>query len=520
MTLLAIYREALARKAAGQEVRLSRQELEEAIKGGAYADLHGANPFHREFVSFGPSEPLEGARHTRIYQGGVAVIDVAGPIYRHASDASSGAVSTGRIARDLMLARKDDKVRSILFVIDSPGGEATGMDELAQKIFETRTIKPVESYIEGLGCSGAFYIASATQRITASKMALTGSIGVVMGVPAPKSETEKGQMVYEDHGDTIVEFKSSQSPNKRVNPLSEAGQDYYQKIVDETADVFVNDVARFRSLAPADVPKQYGEGGVSASASALSMGLIDAIGSFEEIHDRMARSFYESQGQPSSSTATSSGSAPEAQADGGDKVGRFAQGLKNAVSAVTGGGAKPDANAASSTTDDGQQRYTREELVAQMFKERQALEKTFESKALLAAAQLVTGSKVMPAIQEHIAFEFLTAMVDDSLLGGTVLFCVGEDEKEGTRVEQLRAKYEAIPAHTLADERVAAVKEGRIQGRVLNDGEREKIRTTEPSRSSREGESQYTDDELRSMTPEGQKVLAGQTNGNGTQARQ
>jgi ClpP class serine protease len=124
-------------------VSISEEEFMARLASGKYNALHMADPFHREMVAFGPSEQLEGADYTRIYEGGVAVFDVAGAIYRHASDAPSGAVSTGRLARDVMLAKKSDKVRSGLFVLDTPGGEATGGDELAAKITSSLRKNPL-----------------------------------------------------------------------------------------------------------------------------------------------------------------------------------------------------------------------------------------------------------------------------------------------------------------------------------------------------------------------------------------
>lgn len=520
--LLAILREALIRKLTTGTSFIEDQELEARILSGRYNSLHAADPFNREALAFGPSEPLEGARHTRLYQGGVAVIDVEGPIYRHAADATSGAVATSRIARELNMALKDDKVRSILFVLDTPGGEAVGMDELAQKIFEAREHKPVETYIEGLGASAGYYLASATQRITGSRLgSLTGSIGVVIGVPMPKQTLKSGEAVIEDGhtGQQYVEIVSSVSPLKRANPSTPEGLLYYYNIVNAAADEFVADVARFRNLAAVDLPKQYGDGGVypaqsrDKTMSALDMGLIDDVGTFDIVHDRLAREFYVAKGQSGSQSASASGpKQPEAQ-NGGEDVGRFANAL--AKVGLGGGDEKPDANAQKQAGQEGL--MTRAQLLAQMAGERAALEQKFESKALLFASQTVLGNtQGATAIQEHIAFEMLTAMVDDALYGGSVLFPApeGEEEVEGTRAEQCRAKYAAWPKHSLADNAVSALRAGRTRGVALEEGKKETVKTSQPANDDGDtGVEAHTDDELLGMVSDGQTAIANR-NGN------
>jgi signal peptide peptidase SppA len=505
--LLSIYQQALVRKAETGSARLDRDELLALRERGEFAELHlRPTPFHRDAVSFGPSEPLENARYTRVYPGGVAVIDVEGPIYRHASDASSGAVSTSRIARDLMLALKAENVRSILFVIDSPGGEATGLDELSAKIFEARNKKPIEAHIEGLGASAAYYIASATSRITASPMALVGSIGVVIGVPLPKRETKSGHMVHDDgHGGEYVEIVSAQSPKKRVNAGTDEGMAYYQTIVNETADVFVRDVARFRNLSADDVPKQYGDGGVSVARTALALGLIDAVGSFESVLNRMASAYY----QPQTQTTTTSGEGSEAH-QGGEEVS-----LLDRLLGADKTQAKDEGGKAGGP-------LPIDAVLADLHERRAGLEQQLEPKALLFVQELLGQKKPIHAIQNHVAYEMLTALVDDALLGGTVLLPKLEGstyaEAEGTREELVRAKYAAMPMQTLAGERVASVRGGSVKARVLNESDPEKVTNPEPKgRAAADGET-HSDDDLLAMSTDGQRAIENRNGGNGTSA--
>lgn len=114
-------------------------------------------------------------------RGGVAVIPVTGPLFRHANllTAVCGATSYELLAQDFNKALNDPKISAILFDVDSPGGEVNGCSELAEMIYKARGKKPIIAYASGSCCSGAYWIASACDKIMAADTAILGSIGVV-----------------------------------------------------------------------------------------------------------------------------------------------------------------------------------------------------------------------------------------------------------------------------------------------------------------------------------------------------
>jgi membrane-bound ClpP family serine protease len=72
------------------------------------------------------------------------------------------------------------EVQSILFDIDSPGGEAAGMFNLAATIREARKWKRVVASVNDIAASAAYGIASAADEIVVSPTSIIGWIGVVM----------------------------------------------------------------------------------------------------------------------------------------------------------------------------------------------------------------------------------------------------------------------------------------------------------------------------------------------------
>jgi signal peptide peptidase SppA len=209
---------------------------------------------------------------------GVAVISVMGPIFSRADlfTEISGATSIETLALRFGEAVSAEDVKAIVLHIDSPGGQITGVHEFAGQIFAARDIKPVVAYVSGLGTSAAYWLASAAQRVVADETAMLGSIGVVAAWTDDK-EARKSR------GLTDYEVVSSQSPNKRLDPTSEEGRSALQRMLDETADIFISDIARNRGKRAATVTGQFGRGGIMLAAEAVKVGMADEIGSLEDV---------------------------------------------------------------------------------------------------------------------------------------------------------------------------------------------------------------------------------------------
>lgn len=232
---------------------------------------------------------LEGAGpNTRVIDD-IAVISVVGPIVRRGGFFSdvSGLTSLAGIANDFNIAIKNSSIKGILFEFDSPGGEATGVGDMADAIYSARGAKPIYSYAEGLCASAAYWLASATDQINTSATGIIGSIGVVMAYRDRSKADEK-------EGIRNIEIVSSQSPNKRLDPKSDAGKEAIQVIVDDMASVFISSVARNRHVKEKKVMDDYGQGGVMVGDTAKDAGLIDDVGSFEDTFKKLVAKVNES----------------------------------------------------------------------------------------------------------------------------------------------------------------------------------------------------------------------------------
>lgn len=225
---------------------------------------------------------LENTRSVSMVDG-VAVIPITGPIFRYANIFTeiSGATSTQVLATDIRTALDNPYVTGIVLDINSPGGEATGINELAGMIHRARTIKPVIAYGGGSVSSAAYWLASAASDIVIDATALVGSIGVVAAYLDTSKRDEKSDV-------RRIEIVSSSSPNKRLDPTSDAGRLDIQQRVDALADVFVNAVATYRHTTSEKVLADYGRGGVLVGSAAVTAGMADRIGSLDRVIAELA----------------------------------------------------------------------------------------------------------------------------------------------------------------------------------------------------------------------------------------
>lgn len=228
--------------------------------------------------------PLDNTRSV-VMRDGVAVIPVTGPIFRYANlfTEISGATSTEVLARDITAAVENSYVRGIVLDLNSPGGEAVGINELSKLIASVRGRKPIKAYGGGSMCSGAYWLGAACDEIIIDETAALGSIGVVMSFTDTSERDAKS-------GIRVIEIVSSQSPDKRVDPATDSGRAKVQSTVDALAEVFVNAVATYRDVDVSHVLSDFGRGDVLIGARAIEARMADRIGSLESVIAELAGS--------------------------------------------------------------------------------------------------------------------------------------------------------------------------------------------------------------------------------------
>jgi ClpP class serine protease len=237
--------------------------------------------FKKKAVVAMPGNPLPNARNVKV-RDSVAILPVIGPIFPRANLFTewSGGVSIDQVALDFNVALESDQVDTIVFNIDSPGGEITGVSEFANMIFEAGCgggkKKRIIAYASGMMASAAYWIGAACDELFVNATSEVGSIGVVAGFTDCSERDQKS-------GVRRIEIISSQSPNKRANPTTDTGRAVIQGIVDQLADIFISEVAKFRKIEMSEVLTEFGKGGLVIGADAVKRKMADEVKSLEGI---------------------------------------------------------------------------------------------------------------------------------------------------------------------------------------------------------------------------------------------
>lgn len=176
---------------------------------------------------------------------GVALIPISGTLVHKASGmrALSGMTSYGEIAATIAAAMSDPECKSLLLDISSPGGEVSGMFELADYIYSLRGQKPIRAISNDSMYSAAYGIGSAADQVYLTQTAGVGSIGCYMlFCDQSQYDAQKGlKYTYVYAGNRKVDGNPHQ-------PLSDEAYAQAKKSVDRIRAMFVQLVSRNRNV--------------------------------------------------------------------------------------------------------------------------------------------------------------------------------------------------------------------------------------------------------------------------------
>jgi ClpP class serine protease len=221
------------------------------------------------------------------WRDGVATIDFIGSVSRYDSWLSwfIDMAVTEVFAQQIAQAHAHPAVSAVVLNIDSGGGDSRAIPELGDFIYSLRGQgKPIVAYIDGTGASAGYWPAAAADEIVIAQNALVGSIGAVYIF-----EDDTEAMAKQGYKEIV--YRSSQTPLKWAKPGTKAGDDQYQRLVDDSAQIFAEAVARYRAVSIETVWEEFGQGGVLTGQRAVDAGSADRIGTYESLVDELAHGY-------------------------------------------------------------------------------------------------------------------------------------------------------------------------------------------------------------------------------------
>lgn len=208
--------------------------------------------------------------------GEVQLVRIEGPVMKYSYCGSYG---MEQLQQGIRAANADSSIKSIVLLIDSPGGTVDGTHNLAREIKASK--KPVVSFVNGMMCSAAYWIGSSASEIIADDAnngynATIGSIGTMaMWKDRTKAEEAVGiktHMVY-----------ATKSKRKGAYG-SMANEGDYSRIIEELDNLngtFLSSVKENRAGKLKMEEEDVLEGDIYDAKQALKYGLIDKIGNLQ-----------------------------------------------------------------------------------------------------------------------------------------------------------------------------------------------------------------------------------------------
>jgi protease-4 len=208
----------------------------------------------------------------------VAVVVARGMIVD--GSAKAGTIGGDTTAALLRRARFDDKVKAVVLRIDSGGGSAFASEIIGQEISLLREAgKPVIASMGAVAASGGYWIAAPANEIWASPTTITGSIGIFGLLHTAEDSLAALGLNVDGVGTTELAGLSAGLP--LYQGLNSKAKDIMQLLIERGYTEFLTMVGSNRNMSLDEVDA-VAQGRVWTGSTALELGLVDKLGSFDD----------------------------------------------------------------------------------------------------------------------------------------------------------------------------------------------------------------------------------------------
>ena len=203
----------------------------------------------------------------------VAVLHMSGDIVDGDDYAD---IAADRFVREIDNLRKDKNVKAVVLRVNSPGGSVAASVKIRRALDLLQKEKPLVASYGNYAASGGYWISNGCEHIFSDAATITGSIGVFSMVPEFSAVTKKVGVGIESVGSNKHSDMFS-----LMRPFDAKELAYMQASVEDIYEMFVNLVAESRHLEVSAVDA-IAQGRVWTGVDALTIGLVDAIGTLED----------------------------------------------------------------------------------------------------------------------------------------------------------------------------------------------------------------------------------------------
>lgn len=224
----------------------------------------------------GEGEAAGGVRVTQ--EAVIAVLDISGALLSREEVGPCGETpaSYEGIGKALDALVADPAVTAIVLRLNSPGGMASQLFDLTDRIYEARQQKRIVAAVDDMAYSACYALAAACGEIWVSRTGGVGSVGVV--------SYHVDQSGWNEKTGVAVEYIYAGAHKIDGNPhsaLSEHARAAYQEEVNRLYDLFTSSVSRYLGVSVDTVKAT--EAGLFFGEKAIAAGLAHKLGTFRDV---------------------------------------------------------------------------------------------------------------------------------------------------------------------------------------------------------------------------------------------
>jgi len=181
-------------------------------------------------------------------------------------------MEVSEVLQKIQSASKNDDIKGVLLVVDSPGGAVSPSVEIAYAIKRLKEKKPVIVYASGTIASGSYYASIWANEIIANPGSMVGSIGVIMQGSNLSEIMQK--IGIKTQTVQAGKYKQIGTSNREWTTYE---KDELDKVIQGTYNMFTKDVSDARGL---DINNRdiYADAHIFTASQAQAVGLIYSVG--------------------------------------------------------------------------------------------------------------------------------------------------------------------------------------------------------------------------------------------------
>lgn len=192
-------------------------------------------------------------------------------------------ITDKRYVKEIEKLKDNDKVKAVVFRVNSPGGSAYASEQIWKAITDLKAKKPVVVSMGDYAASGGYYIACNASKIIAQPNTLTGSIGIFGMFPNFEGLTKKVGLSFDN-----VKTNKFADFGDATRPMRPEEKVILQQYIEHGYDLFLTRCSEGRNI-PKDSLDHIAQGRVWTGNQALKIGLVDALGNIDTAIEAAAK---------------------------------------------------------------------------------------------------------------------------------------------------------------------------------------------------------------------------------------